>query len=370
MSPYSLVPLATCLVTGALAAAILARDPAQARNRLAALLVGGATVWSFFEVLWNAHSDPVVVLRLVRASAFGWVWIGPLTLHLFLELTGQGMPLARRRLPHLYGISALFLVLSWFTPWIFTGVERTSWGWAFRLGTAAVVNLGFDAHRAGARRGHDARTARAAAPAMNQLGAAALVDFHLDAVPAARRTCRIHDPGAARTAALAMNQLGAATLVDFHLDAVLDARRPCRVDDSRRTAALAVDQFGAAAPVHLDFGAQGDFQIEAIVRAGNGTGSTALAVTGPLTVAAARPLTRFARHHVQRGQRSNVGALADDPGMTGGRRKAERRSDCNKQDFPGLQHSLHSSSSVDRFGRLTAHSRAELSCISGGSRPF
>ncbi len=146
MAPYSLVPLTTCLVTGALAAAILARDPARPVNRLAALLVASATVWSFFEVLWNTQADPAVVLLLVKASAFGWVWIGPLTVHLFLELTGRGMPLARRSLPYLYGVSGALLLASNFTPWIFTGVERTSWGWALRLGTASVL---FYVHTAG-----------------------------------------------------------------------------------------------------------------------------------------------------------------------------------------------------------------------------
>src|SRR3990172_3659837 len=139
MTPYLLVPLTTCLVTGALAAAILSRDTAQPVNRLAALLVGSASVWSFFEVLWNTQTDPSVALRLMKASAFGWVWIGPLTLHLFLELTGEGMPLARRSLPYLYVVSGAFLLASGFTPWIFTGVERTSWGWAVRLGTTSVL---------------------------------------------------------------------------------------------------------------------------------------------------------------------------------------------------------------------------------------
>src|SRR5262245_24356365 len=139
MAPYLLVPLTTCLVTGALAAAILARDPAQPLNRLASLLVGLATVWSFFEVLWNSQTDPVVALELVKASALGWIWIGPLTLHLFLEIAGPRMPLATRSLPWLYGASGAFLLATWLTPWVFTGVEHTSWGWAFRLATPSVL---------------------------------------------------------------------------------------------------------------------------------------------------------------------------------------------------------------------------------------
>jgi signal transduction histidine kinase len=131
---YPLVPLTTCVVLAALAAAILSRDTSQPVNRLAALLVGGSAFWAFCEVLWNGQTDPGVALALVKASAFGWVWIGPLALHLFLEITGQPAPALRHRLPQLYGISAAFLLVDWHTPWIHPGVERTSWGFAYRLG--------------------------------------------------------------------------------------------------------------------------------------------------------------------------------------------------------------------------------------------
>jgi signal transduction histidine kinase len=135
---YSIVPLATCVALAALAAAILSRDTSQPVNRLAALLVGGASLWAFCEVLWNQQTDPAVALALVKASAFGWVWIGPLALHLFLEITGQPFPALRRRLPQLYGVSAAFLLVDWLTPWIHPGVERASWGFAYRLGPGYV----------------------------------------------------------------------------------------------------------------------------------------------------------------------------------------------------------------------------------------
>jgi signal transduction histidine kinase len=143
MNLYPLVPLTTCLVTGALAAAILARDARQPVNRLAAMLVAGGTWWSFFEVLWNTQGDPGLALVLVKASALGWVWIGPLTLHLFLEITADPMPRVRRRLPVLYGASAVLLLVDWLTPWIHPGVERMGWGFAYRLGTAYVLYYAF-----------------------------------------------------------------------------------------------------------------------------------------------------------------------------------------------------------------------------------
>jgi PAS domain S-box-containing protein len=136
MSLYSLVPLVSCIVLAVLASAILTRDSARATNRIAAALVAGATVWSFCEVLWNTGTDPRLVLVLVKASSLGWVWIGPLTLHLFLELTGRPMPRVRRSLPALYCVSAGFLAVDWATPWIHPRVMRADWGWAYALGPA------------------------------------------------------------------------------------------------------------------------------------------------------------------------------------------------------------------------------------------
>jgi len=140
---YLAVALVTCVVTASLAAAILSRDARHLVNRLAALLVGGPALWSFCEVLWNAQADPQVALVLVKASALGWAWIGPVTLHLFLEITGDPAPRVRRWLPRLYAVSAGILLVDWFTPWFHPEVLRTSWGFAYRLGRASVFYHAF-----------------------------------------------------------------------------------------------------------------------------------------------------------------------------------------------------------------------------------
>ncbi len=139
MHHYVLIPLVSCVVLATLASGILARSHTDPRNRLAALLMIGAGFWAFCEVLWNTHSDPEVVLRLVRASALGWVFIGPLTLHLFLALTDDPAPRRRTLLPAFYAISAGILLLDWTTPWVFAAVERVSWGWAYSLGPGYPV---------------------------------------------------------------------------------------------------------------------------------------------------------------------------------------------------------------------------------------
>ena len=133
---YVLIPLVACVASAALASGILSRGTADPRNRLAALIVIGASFWAFCEVLWNTHADPDTVLRLVKASALGWVCIGPLTLHLFLGLTDAAAPRTRQLLPALYALGGLFLLVDWTTPWVHPAVERASWGWAYSLGPA------------------------------------------------------------------------------------------------------------------------------------------------------------------------------------------------------------------------------------------
>jgi PAS domain S-box-containing protein len=143
MHYYVLIPLISCLVTAILASAIVTRGHGDPRNRLAALVVGGASFWAFCEVVWNTSSDEAAVLLLVRASTLGWVFIGPLMLHLFLGLTGAAAPFTRRALRLCYGIAAILLLLDWTTPWMHPAVERTSWGWAYLLGPAYPAYIAF-----------------------------------------------------------------------------------------------------------------------------------------------------------------------------------------------------------------------------------
>jgi signal transduction histidine kinase len=135
MNPYLLLPLTACVVSAMLAIAMVGRDGSHRANRVAAALTLGATVWSFCEVLWNSADDPEQVLWLVRLSATGWVALGPLGLHLFLELTGRSTK-ARALLRALYGISVAFLVITLATDWMHEGVLRTEWGWGYTFGPA------------------------------------------------------------------------------------------------------------------------------------------------------------------------------------------------------------------------------------------
>jgi signal transduction histidine kinase len=134
VNPYLLVPLLSCITCAMLSVGILARDSRHPANRLGAALALGAAWWGLCEVLWNGADEPAVALRLVRLSAFGWMSLGPIVFHLFLELTGRLRERRRLLLGAAYACAAAGVVLDLFTPWLHPGVVRTSWGWAYALG--------------------------------------------------------------------------------------------------------------------------------------------------------------------------------------------------------------------------------------------
>lgn len=133
---YPLVPLFACLVCTALAAALVFRHGGRRAPRLAAAMVSGAGFWALCEAVWNVQDEAAPALVLVRAATLGWTWLGPLALHLFLELSGRVDSPMRRLLPAAYAGAVLILLVSWLTPWLQPAVIRTAWGWSYRFGPA------------------------------------------------------------------------------------------------------------------------------------------------------------------------------------------------------------------------------------------
>jgi PAS domain S-box-containing protein len=134
MNLFLLLPIFACVTCCMLSAAILSRGTRHRASRLGAAMTLAAAFWALCEILWSTAHDPQTVIRLVRLAALGWVPIGPITLHLFLELTGH--PARRRRglLRALYGTTAALLLVSLATPWLDVAAVETRWGWSFQLG--------------------------------------------------------------------------------------------------------------------------------------------------------------------------------------------------------------------------------------------
>ncbi|MCU0668246.1 MAG: ATP-binding protein [Myxococcota bacterium] len=144
MAPYFLLPLVAALVCLACGVAIWLRDSDSTANRCAAALLAGATHWGVCEALWTLAPDAASAEWRVRASAPGWIAVGPLCLHLFLAQETRSWRGLRRALPFLYALAAGALLLVWTEPWLgvhwmFAGVEPVAWGFAYRVGPAYAL---------------------------------------------------------------------------------------------------------------------------------------------------------------------------------------------------------------------------------------
>jgi PAS domain S-box-containing protein len=78
---YAFIPLVSALAAGALASAIVAREPGRRGKLLAGLMLLCAGWWAFFESLWNLTGDPATAERMMRLSNAGAMALSPLFFH-------------------------------------------------------------------------------------------------------------------------------------------------------------------------------------------------------------------------------------------------------------------------------------------------
>ena len=131
-----LIPLGAAVIGSMLAAAVLVRDPGQRANRLLAAILVAASWWSLCEVISNLQSDAQAAVRVLRLSALGWLWFGPLAIELVVELAGTNLHArVRRWLQASWGLSGVCAVLYAATPWGLAQGVPTGWGgYSFRFG--------------------------------------------------------------------------------------------------------------------------------------------------------------------------------------------------------------------------------------------
>jgi signal transduction histidine kinase len=116
------------------AGCVFSRDPHRLEARLTGLLMLGAAFWASCEIAWNLAPDRDAAFLWMRTSAVGWIFVGAVSLHSFVELVGGATRLARLVVPAYVG-SVACLILIWTTDWILSEAVRTGWGWGYRVGS-------------------------------------------------------------------------------------------------------------------------------------------------------------------------------------------------------------------------------------------
>jgi signal transduction histidine kinase len=131
MNPYFWLPLVSGLACLAFAVLVVAREPWATTTRLTGLILAGAAWWGCCDALWTLAPDAGSALHLVRLSAPGWIFLGPLALHLLLD-QAAGVPRGLRRMvPSAYGVAGLALAAEWAAPSLHAGAVPVAWGWGY-----------------------------------------------------------------------------------------------------------------------------------------------------------------------------------------------------------------------------------------------
>lgn len=150
MHLLAVVQLFAGVVAMMIAVALVTADARQRANRLVAAALLCSAWWSLCEVFWSLSDDPREVVQWIKLSSLGWMWLGPLTLHIISELVGGANRGLRRALPWTYAGAIAGIALYTVTPWCLDEPVRTSFGWGVRFGPLfplaflpTVVSLSF-----------------------------------------------------------------------------------------------------------------------------------------------------------------------------------------------------------------------------------
>jgi len=136
MQGYIVLPMLAAGLNAACAGAFLVEDPNRAVNRLTAAMLTLASFWALCEVAWNLAPDLEGALFWMRLSTPGWIFIGPIVLHIVLASATRRRAFLARAVLGLYGVSAVFLVLGVTTDWLISEAVQTAWGHGYRVGPA------------------------------------------------------------------------------------------------------------------------------------------------------------------------------------------------------------------------------------------
>ena len=119
---YRYIPLVAVVIDLLVGGYIVSRDWRIRANRLFFFVAVALAVWGVGEFIMRSTSSPQTALLAGRIGSIGWCLVGPLFLHLSLELSHWNR--SRRRLAvvmSLYTVGAALILLTWLTPLVLKG---------------------------------------------------------------------------------------------------------------------------------------------------------------------------------------------------------------------------------------------------------
>ncbi len=138
---YLALIVLTVLACAACAGGIYAYPDGRREGRIRALGLLGFAYWGACQLLYHLAPDPQAATWIARASAPGWIFLGPLCLAVFRRPDGPDGPWVDGLLRGLVALSALGLALAVATPWVVAGMRPASWGHGIAPGPLfAAVN--------------------------------------------------------------------------------------------------------------------------------------------------------------------------------------------------------------------------------------
>jgi len=136
MHPYALLVAAACLTSAACGGFTAARAAQRPTARLVAAIFLGTAWWALCNLATSLVTSREAAILWMRASAPGWIFLGPLVLHFFAELVGDQSRRTQRLIRIFYAADAGFLALDFLGSAIVADVGPTPWGWRLVPGPA------------------------------------------------------------------------------------------------------------------------------------------------------------------------------------------------------------------------------------------
>jgi len=146
--PFLLLVALSTLACAACGGAIYVQSGPTRHSRAAALAIFGWGYWGVCQLLFHGAADAETAVWIARASAPGWMFIGPLSLQIFVDNAGAHRRWLRGALWTLYAASSVLVVLSVATPWMIAGMRPAPWGYGIAPGPLFLA--GYATNMAGA----------------------------------------------------------------------------------------------------------------------------------------------------------------------------------------------------------------------------